>query len=241
MPLNLYFHNFDSTPEQLLLEDLIVESIKIYGVETVYCPRRVDSKDEVLGEDDTSYYDRGYPLEMYVSSVDGFMGDKTFFSKFGLEIQDQLRMQVARRSFQKEVAHHEAELQRPGEGDLVYFPFNKKVFQIRYVDTVPVFYQMGTMQTYELTLELFAYSNERLATGYEEIDALQKMHSLDILDYVLQTENGFSLRTEDGDYLVSEKYVPGNIDTADDSTDIQIDADDIIDWSELDPLGDGRY
>jgi hypothetical protein len=240
MATSVFFHNFDSAQEQELLEDLVIESIRIYGVDMKYAPRRLGNKDEVYGADDISYFDRAYDVEMYVTSVDGFTGDKTFFSKFGLEIRDQVKFQVAKRVFQHEVAQHEDEMLRPREGDLVYFPLNDKCFQIKFVDTLPVFYQMGTMQTYELTCELFEYSSERMMTGYEPIDRLQREHSLNILDYAILTETGAALVDEVGDYVLTTRYDMDRIDPFVDNDAVQTESDTILDWSETDPLSDGR-
>jgi hypothetical protein len=239
---SVYFNNFQSSMEQRLLEDLIAESIRIYGHDIFYVPRRLGDKDEIYGEDDISYFDRAYFVEMYINSVDGFTGDGQFFSRFGLEIRNQVTFTVAQRIFSQEVASLEDNMPRPREGDLIFFPLNDKCFQIKFVTDKPYFYQLGALQTYEMTCELFEYSNERFMTGNPDIDKLQKEYSINILDYAIKTEDDEHLFDEDGNYLVTEKYDLERIDPNNDNQFIQQESDDILDWSQQDPFSQsGRF
>lgn len=243
MATSVYFNNFQSSQEQLLLENLIIESVKIYGHDIYYVPRRMDNIDEIYGTDPTAYFNTAYMVEMYINSVDGFTGDGNFLSKFGLEIRDQVTFTVAQRVFNEEVDVYESTtLHRPREGDLIFFPLNNKCFQIKYVNNKPYFYQLGALQTYELVCELFEYSGEKFNTGIEEIDSLQKDHSIDILDYAIKTEDGFYLRDENNDYLVNESYKMETIDPNADNEWIQQEGDEFLDFSEYDPFSEnGRY
>lgn len=99
MATNFFFNNFQSSQEQLLLENLIIESIKIYGEDMYYLPRTINKKDELYGTDDISTYDSAVLVEMYIKNVDGFQGDGNFMSKFGLEIRDQVTFTIAKRRF----------------------------------------------------------------------------------------------------------------------------------------------
>jgi hypothetical protein len=228
--------------EQRLLEDLIVESIRIYGHDVFYLPRRLGNKDEIYGADDISFFDRAYPIEMYINSIDGFSGDGQFFSRFGLEIRDQVKFTVAQRIFTEEVAQFEDAMPRTREGDLIYFPLNDKCFQIKFVTDKPYFYQLGALQTYELTCELFEYSNERFMTGNPNIDKIQREFSINILDYAILNEVNDYLLDENGNFLVTEQYNMNRIDPMDDNNFIQQESDDILDWSQQDPFSQtGRY
>jgi hypothetical protein len=243
MATSVFFNNFQSSQEQLLLESLIIESIKIYGNDVYYIPRRQDKLDQIYGESPVTSFDKSYFVEMYINSVDGFSGDGNFMSKFGLEIRDQVTFTIAQRVFNDEVNVFEpVTLHRPREGDLVYFSLNKKCFQIKYVNDKPFFYQLGALQTFELTCELFEYSGEVLNTGIEEIDRLQKDFSTDILDYGIKDESGFYLIDESQDYIVNEKY---NLDIIDPNLDnqwIQEESDEILDFTEFDPFSEnGRF
>lgn len=245
MATNFFFNNFSASNEQNLYEDLIIESIRIYGEDMYYVPRVLTNYDDLLGEDAQSQYNQAILVELYIKSVDGFTGDGNFMSKFGLQIRDQVVFSIAQRTFKQEVANFTDEI-RPNEGDLIYFPLNRKCFQIKYVNNKEMFYQFGALQTFELTCELFEYSNEQFNTGIPEIDILQKNFSLNILDYTLLDEEGNYLLDEDGDYLVTEAYKPDQINIAEENDVIQygsenfpMGSDDFIDFTEKDPFSEG--
>ena len=125
MATNFFFNNFQASQEQLLLEDLVIEAIRIYGHDIYYIPRTLNNYDDVYGADDQSSYGQAYPMEMYIKSYDGFKGDGSFMSKFGIEIRDRVIFSVAQRRFSEEVGEFTTQV-RPNEGDLIYFPLNKK-------------------------------------------------------------------------------------------------------------------
>ena len=167
-------------------------------------------------------------------------------SKFGLQIRDQVVFSIAQRTFNQEVAII-TDQTRPNEGDLIYFPLNRKCFQIKYVNKFEMFYQFGALQTWELTCELFEYSNEQFNTGIPEIDILQSKFSTNILDYALMDENGDYLQDQDEAYLVTDSYDLSTINPAEDNEVIQsgsdnfdIGSDDFIDFTETDPFSEGN-
>ena len=155
--------------EQTLIEDLVVESIKIYGIDTMYLPRTLGAKDDILNEDDLPLYSDAYEVEMYVKNVDGFEGEGDFLSKFGLQIRDSMTLTIAMRTYELEVGIN-SEINRPREGDIIYMPINKKMFVIQHVEHESIFYQMGSLQTYDLRCDLFEYSGERFDTGFPYLD-----------------------------------------------------------------------
>jgi hypothetical protein len=159
--------------EQELIEDLVIESIRIHGIDVWYLPRTLGAKDELFNEDDLPIFDNAFMLEMYIRNVDGFEGEGDFLSKFGLQIRDSMTLSVAMRTFDNEVGAI-YDQKRPNEGDLIYFPLNGKMFELMHVEHESIFYQMGALQMYDLRLELFEYSNERFRTGQEFIDNLYK-------------------------------------------------------------------
>lgn len=238
MATNFFFNNFQNSQEQLLLENLVIESIKIYGQDMFYLPRTLIDQDEIYGSDSVSQYNAAYPIEMYIKSVNGFTGDGVFMSKFGLEIRDQVTFSVAQRVFNDEVGSY-VDVTRPKEGDLIYFPLNKKPFEIKFVDNREFFYQLGALQTYELTCELFEYSSEVFNTGIEEIDQIQTKYSLNVFDWAILDENGDRLLDENSDYIVVEGYSAGQIDALADNEDIQVESDDFLDFTERDPFSEG--
>lgn len=237
MATNFFFNNFQSSQEQLLIENLVIEAIKIYGQDMWYMPRKLNNYDKVYGADDQSSYESAYPIEIYIKSVDGFSGDGNFMSKFGLEIRDQVVFSVAQRIFNEEVGNFSTQ-SRPNEGDLIYFPLNKKCFQIKYVNKFEMFYQLGALQTWEMTCELFEYSGESMNTGIPEIDSLQKKLSTNILDWNLTDESGNDLLTEDGEYVVLEGSLVTDIVAAADNDQIQTESDIFVDFTAFDPFSE---
>lgn len=238
MATNFFFNNYQSTQEQLLLENLIIESIKIYGEDMYYVPRKLNNYNEVYGEDDQSSYEQAFPVEMYIKSIDGFQGDGSFMAKFGLEIRDQVVFSVARRIFNEEVGSFTTQV-RPNEGDLIFFPLNNKCFQIKYVNKFEMFYQLGTLQTWEMTCELFEYSNEVLNTGIPEIDALQKKFDTNQYSWAIKDLDGYILTDEEGSMLVLEGSSPEDIFPGSDNDEIQLESDMFVDFTAKDPFSEG--
>jgi hypothetical protein len=241
MATNFFFNNFKSYQEQQLIENLIIEAIRIYGEDMLYIPRKINNYDSVYGADDQSSYDIAIPIELYIKSIDGFSGDGNFMSKFGVEIRDQVVFSVAQRRFKDDVASVTSQL-RPNEGDLIYFPLNNKCFQIKNVSKFEMFYQLGALQTWELTCELFEYSNEKFNTGVPQIDSLQLKLSTNVLDYLILTEeDAIPIVTEDGNYnLVNEALTLSEIVKGSNNEDIQLESDLFIDFSAIDPFTEGN-
>ena len=245
MATNFYFNNFQSSQEQVLIEDLVIESIKIYGHDVKYIKRIIQDKDKIYGEDkQTSKYIQAVEVEMYIKNVEGFAGEGDFLSKFNLEIRDQITFTLARRAFNNEVGNY-IDLDRPREGDLVYFPLNRKMFEIKFVEHESVFYQMGSLQMYDLKCELFEYNSEYFETGDPEIDSLYENNFLGkTVQDILITDDRYEtyLKTEAGDTLTTEGDELEAIDPAADNESIQTEADDFLDFSEANPFSEsGRF
>jgi hypothetical protein len=221
---------------------LIIESIKIYGHDVKYVVREVQNKDRVYGEDtQTSKYTRAIPIEMYIKNVDGFQGDGDFLSKFNLQIRDQITFTVARRIFTDEVGGY-FEFARPREGDLIYFPLNRKVFEIKFVEHEPIFYQMGALQMYDLKCELFEYNSEVFETGDNEIDAMYQHNFLgkaSIFNMVTDDRYNNVIVTEGGDDLSTEGDQLETVDTAAENDTIENEALEFLDFSEINPFTKG--
>ena len=243
MPTNFYYNNFENSGEQTLLDDLIVESIKIHGQDMWYLPRTLKNKNEILGQSDIVEYNSAYMVPIYIENVDGFGGEGNFLSKFGLEIRDQVTFSIAVKTFRDDVASSETEntLSRPREGDLIYFPLNRKCFQILFVDKFQMYYPLGSLHTWKLTCELFEYSSERFNTGIGEIDILEQKFSADILQWAIFDEDGNFLITESGgDIYVDEEYGLTSPEPISDNQDIQTQSNTFIDFSTTDPFSEGN-
>ena len=181
MTRNVYFTH-GTKNEQYLLEDLIVESLSIYGSDFYYIPRTLVGKDEILGEDRLSKFKTAYPVEMYLENVDGFEGQGAFIQKFGLMIEQTATLTVARRRWEQLVGRYGQTVipTRPCEGDLLYFPLSNAMFEIKYVESQDPFYQLGKLYVYRLSVELFQYASEKIETGIKEIDVFESLKSFDV-------------------------------------------------------------
>jgi len=172
MPTNSYFRTFDARNDQELLHSIVSESIQVTGYDVNYIPRTLVNEDTILGEDSISEYKDAYSVEMYIKSVDGFEGEGDLVSKFGLEVRDQIIFSMSRRAWEGlDIGT------RPKEGDLIYFGLTNKLFQIMFFEHETPFYQNGALPTFDLTCELFTYSEEALDTGVDEIDVIEKKQS----------------------------------------------------------------
>jgi hypothetical protein len=176
MPTNVYFTQ-GTRNEQYLVEDLIIESLKIYGQEFFYIPRTLVSKDEILGEDRLSEFKSSFPIEMYFENIDSFDGQGQFIQKFGLMVEQSATLVVARRRWDQLVGRYGQTIipTRPCEGDLIYFPLSKGLFEIKFVKHQDPFYQLGKLYVYKLQVELFQYASERIDTGIAEVDTFESL------------------------------------------------------------------
>ena len=176
MGTNVYFSH-GTRNEQYLIEDLIIESLKIYGNEFFYIPRTLVSKDNILGEDRLSEFKSSFPIEMYFENVDSLDGQGAFIQKFGLMMEQSATLVVARRRWDQLVGRYSKTIipTRPCEGDLIYFPLSKGLFEIKFVKHQDPFYQLGKLYVYKLQIELYQYSSERIDTGIKEVDAFETL------------------------------------------------------------------
>lgn len=206
----------------------------------IYVPRNPVSVDVVYGEDPLREYMHAIPVEMYIKNIEGFAGEGDFLSKFNIQIRDQITFSIARRVFADEVGVVETII-RPREGDLVYLPLNKKLFEIKFVEHEAIFYQMGALQMYDLKCELFEYNNEYFETGIEDIDKLMNNFSHDMSMFSILTESGFSLVDQQGYSVVQESYDINENDSLANNDEIEMEADSLLDFTERDPFSEGTY
>ena len=186
MATNHYFNPFPAnqiTQEQLLVEDLVIEAMKIFGMDVYYLPRTSrDQVDFLYGEDTLKQYTSAYSVEMYLENVTGMEGEGDFISKFGLEIRDEVSLLVSRLRFK--YATGLANLIRPREGDLIYIPLVQNFFEITFVEhenDQAMFYTLGrgrggNVYVYALKLKQFVFSDEVISTGIDEIDEQIRDH-----------------------------------------------------------------
>ena len=175
MALNPFFLQ-GSQGEQRLVQDLINEQLKIYGVEVTYIPRKFVRKQTVIKEVQSSLFDDNFLLEAYVNTYDGYSGQGDIMTKFGVSLKDELTVTISKERFEDFIgpflsAEEEYDLaSRPREGDLVYFPLGQRLFEVKFVEHEQPFYQLGKTYVYELKCELFEYEDEVIDTDIEAID-----------------------------------------------------------------------
>ena len=193
--LNPYFQQGART-EQNLLQDLINEQLKMYGVEVHYLPRKYVTENTVIREVIQSTFDDAYPIEAYVENVDGYGDNPTLLSKFGIQATNELNLIISKERWENYIQpliKNETNVKlstRPKEGDLVYFPLGDRLFEIKYVEHERPFYQLQKNYVYELRCELFRLEDELIDTGIDEID--------DVLvggELTGETEDGISTLT----------------------------------------------
>lgn len=178
MARNVYFSQSVKS-EQNLYEDLIIESLKIYGQDCYYLPRTIVSRDDILNEDRASRFDDAYIIEAYIENTDGFEGAGDLFQKFGLEIRDEATFIISKRQWQKLVGfwNNQVESDRPMEGDILYLPLSNSLFEISFVEHEQPFYQLSNLPVYKLQCSKYEYNEEEFSTGITSIDSTQQINS----------------------------------------------------------------
>jgi hypothetical protein len=247
MATNFYFQSGDTsgtTAEQRLVEDLVVESLKIYGHDIYYMPRSFVNRDTIFDEDELSKFEQAYPLEMYLENTEGFEGDGELFQRFGIEIRDQATFVMARRRWDDMVntsgGTFVGDGARPMEGDLLFFPKTRSLFEIKFVQFQDPFYQLGKIYVFKMVCELFEYSSEAIDTGLAGIDQLEDDNTVDqlLFELVLEDASG-TLQLEDGGSLIKEDYAIKPSVSGDNADFLaQETATNILDFTESNPFGD---
>jgi len=185
MVVNPFFLH-GSSSEQNLMQDLVNEQLRMYGMDVYYIPREFIREATIMREVTSSRFNTYFVIEAYLNNFDGFGGQGDLMSKFGIQVKDEITLTISRERYENYVApflnsrllyllenSDSTTLQtihRPKEGDLIYFPLGRRLFEIKFVEHEQPFYQLGKGYTYELQCELFEYEDEILDTTIDEID-----------------------------------------------------------------------
>ena len=182
MALNPFFLK-GSSSEQRLIQDLVNEQLSMFGLDVTYIPRKFISKpDDVLNEVQSSKFDDNFTIEAYVNNYDGYGGSGDVLTKFGMSLKDEVTLTISKDRYEDFIAPFMAGLDdgtdtspvtlasRPREGDLIYFPFGERLFEVKFVEHEQPFYQLGKTYVYELQCELFEYEDEVIDTSIDAID-----------------------------------------------------------------------
>ena len=176
MALNPFFLQ-GSQSEQRLVQSLINEQLKIYGVEVTYIPRKFVRKQTIIKEVQSSAFDDNFLLEAYVNTYEGYGGQGDIMTKFGVSLRDELTLTISRERFEDFISpflesDEDYELaSRPREGDIIFFPLGARLFEVKFVEHEEPFYQLGKNYVYQLKCELFEYEDEVIDTGIDIIDS----------------------------------------------------------------------
>jgi hypothetical protein len=237
MARNRFFNQYTPVKqEQSLVEDLIIESIKIYGIDGYYLPRTHVNLDKIYGEDASMLFDDALEMELYVKSFDGFMGQEDFMAKFGLQVDESVTFVISQKRFtqslktsiiteysynmltedgdellsnRNDVSEYDYDaIIRPREGDLIWIPMFESMYEIKFTQNIENFFQLGKLYTYELRCDRLEYSSERINTDIAEIDANEDQYSLSTANNEkLLDEDTFLFLHEDSTFIVNEADV----------------------------------
>ena len=223
MATNQYFSR-GSRSEQNLYEDLIIESLKMYGQDVYYIPREIVNKDVIFGDDVPSRFANAYKIEMYIENTEGFDGEGDLFTKFGIEIRDAATFLVARKRWNSVVKSFEQEdtkpFYRPREGDLIYLTLSGSIFEVTKVHDETPFYQLKNLPVFRMNCELFEYNDENFNTGIDEIDDVEDFAYQYVLHFnsvsgsfergeiVTQADSAYTLQGEVINYRVDSVAGP---------------------------------
>ncbi len=214
--------------EQELINDLVIEQIAIYGMDILYMPRKNINLDKILHESSKSAFDAALPIPMYVKSFDGYDQGMELLTKFGVRSSDSITMQMSRSQFTASYSPFIEELYkaqnggaelnslegqtdaRPKEGDLIYFPFDDSIFEIKYVEFEQPFFMLGKGYIFEIQCERFEYSGETFDTGYDDIDDTREEVDYFKIEFTLETggTGTFTTREAVTIYDVSDVETP---------------------------------
>ena len=199
MALNPFFLQ-GSPGEQRLIQNLINEQLQIYGVEITYIPRKFVNKTSIIEEVQSSKFDDNFLLEAYVNTYEGYSGAGDIMTKFGVSLKDEVTLTISQERFTDFIApfldSSDYELgSRPREGDLIYLPMSKSLFEISHVEDEQPFYQIANLPTYKCRAQLFEYSGEDLDTGVIDIDNIEVNNTYQYVLYYTKPTTGLATST----------------------------------------------
>ena len=211
MSTSVYFSR-GTQSEQWLYEDLLIEAIQIRGHEVFYLPRTLVNEDDLFGEDTLSKFNDAYSIEMWMENNEGFDGDKEILTRFGLEVRNEVTFVIARRRWEDTISLDDNLIvnTRPNEGDLIWHPTIKQMYEITFVDHDDPFYEIKNLPVYKLYCRTYEYSQERFDTDITDIDTIEDDKSTDAYFYQISGEQSSTttynqnVRLEDGTLLLEE-------------------------------------
>lgn len=247
------FPYMQSEAERTMMYDLATEAIQIYGFDCYYVPRTLSATfDPILTEDTQAQFDLAIPTRVYLQTPEQFGGPGHFLNQQGWNIGDQIILVMARRLYEQDIfpnlpqtisALNIPQPDRPLEGDLIYVPFNRRLFVIRFVQKYSMLYPMGALPTWQLQCEVYEATSQQFNTGIPEIDAFEKTTTLDTFRWSIRTENGQPIMVNGtqfggGDFWVVDGYSQATQEPEDQTVPVRAAANTILDFDENDVFGE---
>jgi len=210
MARNFYFSE-KVRSEMDMYENLVIEALKIYGQDVYYLPRDLVNEDVLLGEDPSSRFPTSHKIEMYIENVEGFDGEGDLFTRFGVEIRDEVTLVVARSRFAAQVSRPDNDIvaERPVEGDLIYIPLTNKMFEISHVEHEQPFYQIENLPVFKLRCNLFEYSGEDFDTSIAAIQDIEQSGTYQYVIEVKAPKKATATITLDSDHVSAITLIQG--------------------------------
>ena len=211
MARNLYFSE-KVRSEMDLYADLVIEALKIYGQDVYYLPRNLVNEDVLLGEDPTSQFPQSHKIEMYIENVEGFDGEGDLFTRFGVEIRDEVTLVVSKQRFETQVRRMTTSgitIDRPAEGDLIWMPLTNKMFEIRHVEHEQPFYQIENLPVYKMRCTLFEYTGEDFDNQIDNIQDIEENFSYQYKVSLIAPKKATASLVQDSDGVVSISLTQG--------------------------------
>ena len=224
MTLNSFFlHGSES--EQRLIQSLVNEQLSMYGLEVAYLPQRFIKKETIMREVTSSEFTDQFLIEAYLSNFEGYSGSGDILSKFGMQLKDEVTLIISKERFEDFISPRLANIPdaqnsttlRPREGDLIYLPLAGFMYEIKFVEHIETFFQLGKLYTYEIKADRYEYSSEVIDTDVAELDAIEDEYSAD---------TAINAAVEDADDTADNAFI-----------ETRINDDDILDLSETNPFG----
>lgn len=211
MARNFYFSE-KVRSEMNLYEDLVIEALKIYGQDLYYLPRHIVNEDTLLGDDPTSKFPTSHKIEMYIENAEGFDGEGDLFTRFGVEIRDEVTLVVSKSRFETQVRRMTTsgiDLDRPAEGDLIWIPLTNKMFEIRHVEHEQPFYQIENLPVYKMRCTLFEYTGEDFDNQIDDIQDIEENFSYQYKVSLIAPKKATASLVQDSNGVVSISLTQG--------------------------------
>lgn len=238
MAVSTFFDNFSNYGEQQLLQDLGTEMIQRYGIDVYYMPRSHVNIDRLWNEDTLSEFNQATLIEVYIKTFSGWQGEGDLMQKFGISMADQITFSMMRNRWTDEFTVFQPDLIRPLEGDFIYLPLTRALFEVKFVEHESNFYQTGLLTYYDIKAERVNFSNEKIQTGVSEVDNIASKFTTAADDFFLTDQDGNSLLAGDGTSLVEGQFDTDTIDASTQNSLFSAQGRQFIDFSKKNPFGE---